>query len=257
MRRIRAPAVISIVAGLAAIGICMTFLLSQTKAQNNVVSDLIAYLTQKGVPVKNIEITSRIPFRVEVTLQSASSGQGVAPDDPSFEHIVQRGVALVEKRDNIKFDVVRVIVVNTQGVPIYWSDVPVRTVEETLFPSKLDDVTTAGLIREQIGLYGMSLDKLEVSSDTDGTQVLTIRLSVQDIGIANSALPQFMPELRVLVEKLNAEHGTQIVICKVDIVDAEGKLLLKYVLDLQLAQENWWQADGLTLEWFPHPPPSD
>ncbi|GEM_PF-2683880 len=37
-------------------------------------------------------------------------------------------------------------------------------------------------------------------------------------------------------------------------MDETGQLLLKYVLDLQLDSESWWQIDGLTQSWFPSPP---
>ena len=37
-------------------------------------------------------------------------------------------------------------------------------------------------------------------------------------------------------------------------MDETGQLLLKYVLDLQLDSESWWQIDGLTQAWFPSPP---
>jgi hypothetical protein len=26
--------------------------------------------------------------------------------------------------------------------------------------------------------------------------------------------------------------------------------------DLQMGRQTWWQAEGFTMDWFPHPPPS-
>lgn len=256
MKHISMRTVIGIVVGLAVIGISLTFLFNRAHAQDNIAVDLTARLQQQGVPVKDVAVTGRVPFRVEITLQSTSDTEKVAPSDPIFEHAAHREVVLAQRRNDIKFNVVKIIIVNVQGTPIYWSDVAVSAGSEKISPpSDLNDAATSEVVREELALHGISLEELRVSSDAESAQTLTIRLSVPDIQTANSALPQFMLDLPALLEKLNAEKRTQIVICKVDLVDAAGQPLLRYVKDLQLSQENWWQADGVTQEWFPHPPP--
>ena len=256
MKHISMRTVIGIVVGLAVIGISLTFLFNRVRAQDDIAVDLTARLQQQGVPVKDVAVTGRVPFRVKITLQSTSDAEKVAPGDPIFEHAAHREVVLAQRRNDIKFDVVKIIIVNTQGTPIYWSDVPVSAGSEKMSPpSEPNDAAISEVVREELVLHGISLEDLSVSSDAESVQTLTIRLSVPDIQTANSALPQFMLDLPALLEKLNAEKGTQIAICKIDLVDAAGQLLLRYVKDLQLSQENWWQADGVTQEWFPHPPP--
>lgn len=247
-----------IVIGLTvAIGVSLVFVFSRANAQDDIVSDLVTRLKEQGVPVKSAEITSRIPFRVKFVLQSASESQVVAPNDPLFEHAVQREVTLAHRRNNTRFNTVKVVIVNKQGKTIYRSDVPVRTIgEEAFSPSELDDVATAELIRKEITLYGMSLEELEVSSNAHRIQTVNVDLSVPDIQTANKAIPKVMPDLGMGLKELNVERGAQIAICRVNLIDAEGHLLLKYIADLQLSQEKWWQAEALTREWFPHPHPA-
>ena len=119
----------------------------------------------------------------------------------------------------------------------------------------MDNTATAQVIRDQLPLHNMPLDQLDVSSNPDGAQVLTIRLSVQYVQAANNSVPQFLSDLPNLLKNLNSEAGPQIAIYKVNVFDAKAQPLLKYAYDLQLAQETWWQADGMTQDWFPHPPP--
>lgn len=230
------------------------FISNKAIAQNDFISELTDRLRNQGVPLTNIALTSRLPFRLEIVLQSTSDSGVVAPDDPLFEHIVQREVNLAQGRYDINLDTVRINIVNTLGDSIYQSEVPVFEISNTFGASQLDNASTAELVSKGLPLYGMSLDNLDVSLDANGARVLTIQLSVPDLETANKSVSQFMPDLYNLVDDLNAKNNSQISIYRVTLLDSESKPLLKYVRDTQLSQQNWWQADGLTQDWFPHPP---
>ena len=116
----------------------------------------------------------------------------------------------------------------------------------------LDDASVAELARVQIALHGLSLDKLDVTTDEVGAQTLSSRLSTKDVQSANEAVPGFMEDLMVLPYTLNTEHHVQIVICKVEIVNATGEPLLKFTRDDQVGRMSWWLADGVR-DWLPHP----
>ncbi|MDP2859650.1 MAG: hypothetical protein Q8P50_16990, partial [Bacillota bacterium] len=226
--------------------------------QDDIVSDLAARLTQQGVPLKSMRVTSRAPFRLEAIIQSESAGREVAPSDPLFTHAVEREVALARRRYSVGIDWVKVVIVNAQGEAIYWSDVPAKALpDDVALPGRLADAQVAELVRSQLPPSELQLQELSVSLDSNGARVLTIRLSARGIEAANRAIPEFSPRGRlfVLVDKINAEQGARIEICRLDVVDAEGRPLLKYVRDVALAQENWWQAPGVTQDWFPHPLP--
>ena len=119
----------------------------------------------------------------------------------------------------------------------------------------MDNATTARLIREQLPPNGMSLIDLTVSDDKGGGQVVSIRLSVPNTQVANATISDFMTNLPMLLGKMSRERGAKIVIVKVELTTDAGEELLKYVYDFQLEKESWWQAEGLTHDWFADPPP--
>jgi hypothetical protein len=233
---------------------------SQVEAQEDSLTELTNKLIEQGVPVKDIQIanynaeeTNQPQLQLKVVLQSTSDEDIVTSEDPLFIHTVQREIALAQNQQEIQFDTVSITILNSLGNTIYWSDVPVRNVLPVT-GSQLDDATLTTMLLERLSLHGFSLNSLTVSSDIKGTSVLSIQLDVEDVQTANDGLPQFMFDLHRLLEELNSDH-VQIAICKLEIVDInQGQTLLKYVKDFQLAQQNWWQAETLTKEWFPHPP---
>ena len=237
-----------------AIIVSAALVVTQVQAQSDVVSEMTVRLTQQGVPVKDIKITTRLPFRVEVEVQSASDSEKATPDDSTFESAIIREAMAARNRHSIQLDTIRITLVNVSGNPIHWSDAPLPQAISSPAPPQMDNTAAAQMIRDQLPLHNMSLDQLDVSSNPDGAQVLTIRLSVQDVQAANNSVPQFLSDLPNLLKNLNSEAGPQIAIYKVNVFDAKAQPLLKYTHDLQLAQETWWQADEMTKDWFPHPP---
>jgi hypothetical protein len=235
----------------------LSYVVRQVRAQEDGISELRKRLLDMGVPVKSLEATSRFPFRVEAILQSASSEENVSPADPQFVYAVQREAALAPRKNNPRISSVKVTIVNAAGKPIFWADEPVKVIDEIPVPSpRLDDTGAAAAVRQNISLHGMVLDELTVSSEQVNGQTLKLKLNVHDVQAANNSIPPFMEDLRQLPEKLNSELGTQIMVVQVDIFDAKGQPLLKYIRDLELSKEKWWQPDDLTKEWFPHPPPA-
>ncbi|GIK55332.1 MAG: hypothetical protein HND44_06570 [Chloroflexi bacterium] len=241
--------------------IILIFNQNQAKAQEDILTELTNRLTEQGVPVKNVqranyttEETNQPQLQISVVLQSTTNSATVAPEDPLYVHMVQREIAIAQKQNEVQFDTVNVTILNSSGSMIYWSDVPVGKLSPTA-NSQVDDMTLATMLLDRLSLHGFFLHSLSVSTDTNGTPVLNIQLDVEDVQTANEQFPPFMFELSQLLEEFNSK-GIQIAICKIEIVNiTQRQVLLKYVKDFQLAQENWWQAETFTKEWFPHPPP--
>ena len=140
---------------------------------------------------------------------------------------------------------------------LFWAQLPVKSdIDFTSFIEKdftlADQQNLKQTIEDELNLYGLTKKELQVSFDENGT-TLTLDLSA-DLEVANIALPRFMPGLQALLAELNAKNDYKITFCKVFLKDNQGELLLRYTLDLQLAHETWWMKDGLTQDWFPHPP---
>lgn len=240
------------------LGATLTFLVSQVSAQDDIATELRANLAQQGVPVKEVSIANRIPFQIEITIQSLSTSEWVTPDDPIFGATAQREVAAAKRR-GIKIASVMIRIINVQGKTIALGDIPLNPALEaaSVLPSEMDDTTLAQVIRSQVPVGNMTLDKLEVARDTNSAQVITITLLSKDIETANEAVPELMWKLTGFVDQLKTEHKAEIAGYRVNIFDADGQPLLKYVKDFLAseAHENWWQAPGMTEDWFPHPPP--
>jgi len=245
-----------IIIGLLLLAASSIYLMNQANAQNDVASDIKMRLTQKGVPVVSVDITSRIPFQIEIVIQSTSTNNLASPDDPLFEQAAHREVAFARRR-GIKIDIAKVTAVNRAGTPIFWSDIPVDTALDTVpaVPSQAKDTTITMTIRDSLPLNGMTLDVLNTARDEDQHQVITIKLSVKDAATATVAIPPFMSALSRVLEQLRTTPGTQLGSCTVEIVDADKQPLLKYVKDFQpsAASETWWQAPNMPQGWFPQP----
>lgn len=166
----------------------------EVSAQNDIVSDLTARLVQRGVPVDSIRIASRLPFRIEAIIQSDSAGSQVAPGDPLSVHTVEREVALARSRYSIELDRVKVIIVNRQGESIYWSDVPSRQLPDASpEPSSISNEEAAELVRSRLPQTELHLQALIVSTDANGSRVLTIQFTAESLDAANRDLPRLSP----------------------------------------------------------------
>jgi len=255
MRRRVISSVLGGTALVVVAGVLVAFLSGQGQAQSDLVVELTERLTSTGIPVKDIVITRHKPVQLEIVLQSTSDTNVVAPDDPLFRHMTLRECVFFRKQYP-DLNRIKIVVVNTRGEPIVWSE---WSTERTIDPDpawlkETNNADTAELLRKSILLHGMSLDALDVSSDSNGGQVLTVELSVQDVFSANKVVPKFIVGLGSLINSTNREQGTEIMMYRVYLVDVMGQPLLKYVRDIQLSRESWWQADNLTRDWFPHPP---
>lgn len=233
----------------------------QAMTQEEIVEDLTARLIEQGVPIKSVKITSTsgtpfetidIPIAIEFVLQrSSSESDRIA----LHKHSILREVDLTQKL-GLEVGVITVVVVNTQGELISQGSVVTREDITSEFdpPHKLDNDSVAALLRQELDLCGMSLEKLDVYLDRHDLRWAAFDVEVPDIETANAALGTFMWKIRTTVEALNANQGTKVAVYQLNVSTTEGQPLLKYVNDLQLRRESWWQPDELTEDWFPHPP---
>ncbi len=234
---------------LAALVVLLSLYYINVAAQQEVVGYIEERLGKQNIPVVEIKARGSSPHLwLEIIVRS--------PDekyvDPILRHSVRREVVLARQR-GYSIEGLSLIFLNPQGEQIYRAEMPVYLENILPLPSaKLDDRVTRDMVVEKLNPEGLSLVKTEVTT-SDGIQTLSLRLVAPSLEIANQSLPRFMSSLRPLLVDLNTQ-GAQITLCKLELADEKGQTLLKYVLDLQLDTETWWQADGLTESWFPSPP---
>lgn len=231
----------------------LAYFVVRVNAQGDIISDLTKRLAAQGIPLKSIESQSLIPLKLEITLQRIDEKD--KPLEAFYVHAVKREVTLARERG---FGVAELtlVILDTEGNVEYWVAEPIKNISrESTAPSALDNDTAAISIAKNLDLYGLTLDTIEVVSDDKNTQTASLVLRAQDVDAGNKALPEFMPSLRPVLENLNESTGAKIKVFKMELFNDKDELLLRYVLDLELEQETWWMADGVSMEWFPHPPP--
>jgi len=225
---------------------------AQAKAQGEIAAYLKERLTQENVPVVAVTIIQKFPINLQITIQSTSNGEKASPEDPINLNLIRREVVLANLEG---YFVERFVIILLDNNGAQMARVEHSTEIGDLLintrSSTIADQVVRSKLYDELNLYGMSLTSLDISS-SNSIQTANISISTLSLDIANQALPQFMPSLRSTLENINSQ-GAQIANCKLELKDEHGNLLLNYILDLQLRAENWWMADNLTQDWFPHP----
>lgn len=229
--------------GLAVAVIALAFLAMQVNAQNQSADDLAQRLKQRGVPVKSVGIVSRVPFHIEITLQSSGKENSETLDDNNawFMLLAEREATLAYRFD-LRVDSYILRVINAKGEQIAWGQhylYPSDLNQQlgTPVPPKVDNATTKQLIAERLQFGEMSVDRLDVVSDTlPGSigQILLIELSVTDLDAANRSLPRFMDSLRRMLDTINTEQGTRLILCRLKLVDRHGRVLFTFMRDIEV-----------------------
>lgn len=236
------------------------FALVQVSAQTQTVDVLHEELRQKGVPIKEIVVINRLPFEIEIVLQSASVSQELALDDLWFMQLARRTATLAH-RVGLGVSSYKLTILNAQGETITWeqnylypSDLSQQP--STALPPQVDAAATQKLVAERLSLAGLTLDSVNILFDNtlnQTGQIVVIQVSAPNLEAANQALVLFLESLVRGLDALNAEVGTQIVLCRVRLIDAQGQVLLNYVRDLETREETSSSVAGLG-KWYPYPP---
>jgi hypothetical protein len=239
-----------------------TLVVSPTPLANDVTSYISTRLSQKSVPVKRVDILNQNPLGIEVVLQSTSGSDRIAPDDAISQAIAQQET-IAALRHGFTIDNVKITVENAQGKAIVWSELPIDTIlnAAVTVPSKVDNTAVERDIHAQVpsDLDGVTLQTLDVALNEDQAQVIQITLSARDIDAANGVIERFMQPLSGTIQQLIRVKGASIASYRVDVVNNQGQPFLRYIgytLGSNELRTSWWQADGVTQNWFPHPVPA-
>lgn len=248
---------------LITIGILIIFIASvvviQVNAQEQSADDIFDRLEQKGVPVLKVSTIHRLPYRIEIDLQSASQSDDLALEDNWFMQLAHREATLAY-RIGIRLASYRLNVYNAAGALIY-------ATETYLYPEDLsqnsqpartqvDNQNAEQIVAGNLQLAGLKLDELAVTPEDSlggNGQILLIQVSGKDLADVNGSLPKFLDSFFQLLDTINAQHATNIVLCHLRVIDAKGEVLLDYVRDLEGGSTQWTAAGGLYSDWFPKP----
>ena len=239
----------------------MAFITLQVNAQNQTANDIQSRLITKGVPVKSVFTISRVPYKVEITLNSQSKDSHLTVDD-DWSMILAKREATLAYRIGPRMDSYRINVVNVNGKLIFSSDdfiypdSPSQNIaaKQSLLNSQqaIDYVT--GQLKTG-DLQQTMIDVLPEDHLGSPGQILMIQLTATDVTSANQSFPAFINSLLTLFNTLKTKQGLNIVLCHVRMVNYDGSILFDFVQDLETGEGQWTGSKELTYnDWYPHPP---
>ena len=239
--------------------IALVFTAVKVDAQNNATTDLGERLKQKGVPVIHVIIQDRIPYRIEIALQSSSDDDNLAIDD-NWNMLLSDRAATLAYRYGPRLSIYKLVVYNTHGDVISSGETflyPDDLDQQLTLPGKsvVDNATTKMIVLDNLRLGELSLDMIDVVFDetqvSDG-QILLIQVSAPDIEIINRSIVSFMDSLVRTLDTINNKHGTNIVLCYLKLVHQDKPILI-FVRDLEIGVSKGKAIEErLVDDWWPY-----
>ena len=229
--------------------------------QNHTAASIDRRLTRAGATVKHVTITDRLPFKLEIALQSASDDDSLVSDDRWFLLLAQHE-ATFAYRWGPRLNSFLLVVENVHGDVLYSVETflhpeDLNHISLTSTTSTVDDATTADIVRSNLNLADLSLSSLEVSRENtaEGSRrILQLTLTATSLQDANKSLTPFLGSFFKMLDTINMENDTALVLCRLQILDGQQTVLMDYVKDLESGYTLWSWDPGLSSDWLPQPP---
>jgi hypothetical protein len=235
------------------------FVINEVQAQNQYVTDIEERLRAREVPVIQVIATKRVPYEIEISLQSTSSDDHLSLDDNWHMQLARREATLAY-RIGARISSYSLKVYNINGKLIYSTQIYLYP--EDLSQKKasqdatIDQETAKNLVKSGLQFGNLSLELLDIVDEkAEGFtgQILLIEVSAPNLEQANLDLPVFLDSFFQLQENFNSKSGANIVLCHLRLIDKDGKVLLDYSKDLESGSTQWTAVQGLYDEWYSHP----
>ena len=240
---------------VAIIATSVTQLVSaSTPAENVTIAKAMTGLGDKGVPVRSWSLDGAT---LVVTLQSASSTAVGTPDDQIDLSLVQREAFLAKSR-GVALSALQLTMNNALGKTLFAGSIPLDKELDVAWSTEpaLSEADAAAAAETALSnakdFPGLAVGKIQVASDS-GARELSIAVATADVQNANLSTAAFMTSVHNMVDDLNAGKRALIALTRVQITDQKGAPLLNWMYDSQRGTQDWWQAPGMTTEWFETP----
>ncbi len=238
------------------------FLAVKVSAQDQSSSTLADRLKRRGVPVSEVKISSRLPFELNVTLQSKSATTAFTNED-SWNALLTEHELRLANQNGVKLNSYTVRMVNANGKEIAkhqsFLDEPGKPAS-TPVSFVVDNARAEEKIKTLLQPGEIRLTLIQVSSDAiegKNAQILLVQGSVTDKDAANRSLLSFLDSFKDVLNKPMPEAAMYIPLGRARITDSQGQQILDYAIDCQTGTELFSIAPGVTNSFFPHPPAMD
>jgi hypothetical protein len=233
------------------------FLVEKVNAQNQTTDDIADRLLLKGVPVKHVTTINRIPYEIEIALQSSSDNDRINVDDNWFMQLAKREAKLAY-RTGPPVSSYQLVVYNTKGEIISSGQTwlyPTDLSQQLPPPAipKVDNETAKEIVESKLKLGGLSLDVLDViSDDTPGSngQILLIQVSLHDFEKDKPSLSTFWDSFMSTLHNINEDFGTYIILGHLRVIDSDGTVILDYVNDVETGSAQSTGFAGVDLSFL-------
>jgi hypothetical protein len=224
-------------------------------AAEEVVGQALDEAVQMGVPIADWKLDGAT---LSMTLSSKSTTAVGAPDDSVNLGLAERAAYLAKAR-GVAVSQLSIQVINAKGESIYTGT---EAVTATLDASSAGNTAMAQAdtlaavksgVAERTDLAGLTVKQFDLS--VTGARELHIVATAPDIKAANQSTADLMLGLYTVINNLNAGKQAQIALARVEIYDDGGQTLLNWVYDPLGGSQHWWQAPGMTQDWFETPGP--
>lgn len=235
----------------------LTAITYQVNAQNQDKSDIEERLIARGVPIKQVTIRKRIPYEIEIDLQSSSEDSHFSTED-RWNMLLANREATMAYRIGTRVKSYILVIYNTKGEQIYsgktflYPDDLSQKIPESR-ETKIENTKTKEIISSQLNLDTLKLDSLNVTSENiDGFtgQIVDIQVSTKDWEQAKQLLPRFIGKFFNMEETLNDEYGTNVVLFHLCVFDNQGNLIFDHARDLESGNNISSTNPDLFFEWL-------
>lgn len=239
--------------------IALAFTAVQVNAQNNATAELSERLKHKGVPVIHVITQKRMPYKIEIAIQSTSKNDDLAMDD-IWNMLLSDREATLAYRFGPRLNSYKLVVYNTNGDMISSGETflyPDDLDQQLSAPRKsmVDNETTKMIVFDNLKLGELSLDVMDVFyDDAQGYegQILLIQVSAPDIETINRSIVSLTNSLVQTLDTINNEYGTNIVLSYLKIVHQDNTIL-SFVRDLEIGVSRGKAIDErLVNDWWPY-----
>jgi len=213
-------------------------------------------LQSERLPLQSVRVANQSPLTLEITLEYSSQ------DGPERKADILRGRHAVQwhctqlNREQFQLNSYIVLIQNPSGQQLSWE-------QNFLYPSDAEDspeqyslkLSEANdYLREAFLAGSARVERFAlIEEQKDGVPVYTLMIQMiePDLATLNRELP--MAQVERLIRDVNAQKLFPVDICWLEIKGPNGETWVDYLYDYSLSAMNWWIADGVSTEWFPHP----
>ncbi|MFI2855825.1 hypothetical protein ACH6EH_01650 [Paenibacillus sp. JSM ZJ436] len=240
-----------VIAGAAAIlssVLAFSFISSASSLDTAPISNRLA---EKGVIVKSMSMSGKV---LQVGIQSEGTDQMTPEDIKAIRNIRNEIRSGSNKILGIKD--LKVKFSGKQGKVIYDSTINDITAIPDFVKKpevKLDDLNVKSFLSKGLSDQGLTVSKLEISKSPLEGNLVNMVIQQVDLAKVNDSIP----EIEMIISKLNESSGTGITQYDLSIQDKTGQLIVFLTADLVYRDFYWWQSPILNGDTWTKSKPRD